>query len=430
MGNKLKDIELRSEEVQEILTNVPHWMIRWGNLLFLSLVILLLAISWFVKYPDVIQSEALITTQTPPQREYAKITGKIDAILVENNEQVGVNQPLAIIENTANHHDVFTLKAIVDTIRINNKYFSFPMDSLPVLFLGDIESHYALFENSYIQYQLNRELEPFSNEVSANTYAISELHRRLKSLQSQKEIYTTELDFINKDLARNQTLYEKGIISAQEYENKQLAYAQAKRNFEDFEASISQIREAISNAQKTARGTEIDRVKEEMTLLKNVIQSFNQLKKAIRDWENQYVLQSRVNGRVSFLNYWNVNQTVNQGDLVFTIVSYDNSSFMARLKTPPENSGKIKIGQKVNIKLENYPDAEFGVLTGSIKSISLIPDNEGFYHIDVKLPVELVTSYDKKLDFRQEMTGVAEIITEDLRLIERFFYQLSQVLQR
>mgnify|MGYP003116387533 CR=1 FL=1 len=132
------------------------------------------------------------------------------------------NQPLAILENTANYKDVYKLKAVIDTITVANKYFKFPLDSLPVLFLGDIESQYALFENSYIQYQLNIELEPFSNEALANTYSISELNRRLRSLQSQKEINQTELDFKHKDLDRNKHLFEKGVISAQDYENKQL----------------------------------------------------------------------------------------------------------------------------------------------------------------------------------------------------------------
>src|SRR5690606_872258 len=140
------------------------------------------------------------------------------------------------------------------------------------------------------------------------------------------------------------------------YENKQLEYAQAERNYKNFESSISQIREGISNARKTSKGTEINRVKEEITLLKNVIQSFNQLKKAIKDWEHLYVLKSNINGNVSFLNYWNTNQTVNQGDLVFTIIPSENSSFIAKLKTAAHNSGKIKVGQKVYIKLENYPD--------------------------------------------------------------------------
>ncbi|WP_252723702.1 hypothetical protein [Winogradskyella psychrotolerans] len=116
----------------------------------------------------------------------------------------------------------------------------------------------------------------------------------------QKVVHKTELEFNLKDLNRQTTLYEKGVISAQDYENKQLQYAQAERNFKNFEASISQIKEGISNVNMTSKGTEINRVKEEMTLLKNVIQSFNQLKKAIKDWEFQYVLSSNINGKVSF----------------------------------------------------------------------------------------------------------------------------------
>lgn len=430
MPNNLDYIELRSEEVQEILTKVPHWMIRWGSILFLSLIVLLLAITWFLKYPDIIASEVIITTQVPPQKEYAKVTGKLDTILVEDNQLVNPDEALAIIENAANYNDVIKLISAIDTIYSNSKSFYYPLDNMPVLFLGDIESDYSLFENSYIQYLLNKELQPFSNEALANRYSISELYRRLESSKSQKSINQSELNLKYKDLERNKSLFEKGIISAQEYELKQLNYLQAERNFKNMAMSISQIEENISNAKKTAKGTEINRTKEEMILLKNVIQAFNQLKKSIRIWELMYVLKSNIKGKVSFLNVWNENQTVNQGDLVFTIIPSENADFIAKLKAPSQNSGKIKIGQKVNIKLENYPYTEFGMLVGTVRNISLIPDKEGFYLIDVNLPEKLITSYNKEIIFKQEMSGVAEIITEDLRLIERFFYTFRKVLQR
>lgn len=431
MENKnIEKIDLRSEEVQEILTKVPHWMIRWGNVLFLGLILMLLGISWFVKYPDVILSEAVITTQIPPQKEFAKISGTIDAILVKDDEPVNPNQVLAILENTANYEDVYKLKSIIDTITFTRESFNFPLDSLPILFLGDIEAPFAMFENSYIQYKLNQELEPFSNEALANQYSISELNRRLESLKAQRAINKTELEFSQKDVNRQKILFDKGVISEQDYENKQLQYAQAQRNYKNFESTISQAREGISNARRTSKGDKINRVKEEMTLLKSVIQSFNQLNKAVKDWEQLYVLKSNIKGNVAFLNYWNVNQTVNQGDLVFTIIPSQNSSFIAKLKTPAQNSGKIKMGQRVNVKIENYPDTEFGVLNGTVDHISIIPDKEGFYLVDVKLPNKLITSYAKEIEFKQEMRGSAEIITEDLRLIERFFYQFRELLER
>ena len=96
MEQQLKNIELRSEEVQEILSKVPNWMIRWGSLLFLSLIFLLLAISYFIKYPDIIQSDALVTTTIPPEKVYARITGKISTILLKNEDRVQQNTSIAV----------------------------------------------------------------------------------------------------------------------------------------------------------------------------------------------------------------------------------------------------------------------------------------------------------------------------------------------
>ena len=130
------------------------------------------------------------------------------------------------------------------------------------------------------------------------------------------------------------------------------------------------------------------------------------------------------------MNYWSENQTVSLGDLVFTVIPAESSAFIAKLKTPQQNSGKIRVGQIVNIKHENYPEPEYGVLKGKVKRISLIPDKEGFYLIDVALPNKLVTTYNKELVFKQEMRGVGEIITEDLRLTQRVFHSFRELLDK
>ena len=430
MPDQLDDIQLRSEEVQEILTKVPHWMIRWGNALILFLTLLMLFLSWLIKYPDVIPAEAIVTTEIPPQKEYAKVTGKIDAILVEDNQLVPEGTPLAILQNTANYKDVFLLKSIIDTIQLDNRSFSFPINELPILFLGDIETSFALFENSYSEYLLNKEFQPFSNEELANQVSLSELYRRLQALNGQKKMSKKELEFKKKNLDRQKDLYNKGVISSQEFENQEIDYLQAKRNYESNDVQISQITESISNANKTSKGTELNRRREEINLFKKVLQSFDQLKKAIIDWELQYVLQSDIEGRVSFLNFWTEGQTVNAGDLVFIVIPSEDSSYIAKIKAPSQNSGKIKVGQTALIKLENFPDNEFGTITGKVKNISLLPNKDGLYLIDVALPEKLITSYNKEIPFKQEMRGVVEIITEDLRLIERFFYQFRTMMDK
>lgn len=430
MPDQIDDIELRSEEVQEILTRAPNWMIRWGSALFLALIILLLAISWFLKYPDIIASQAIITTQVPPQKEIAKSSGRFSAILIEDREQVYKGQTLAVIENTAHYEDVFKLKSIVDTISLQSDSFSFPFESIPVLFLGDIESEYALFENNYNQYDLNRKYDPFSSRKSANRIAISENKVRLQNAEAQLENDKLNLKYAKKDLERSRELFRKGVDAPVDMERKEQEYLQAENNFKSQKAALSQLRESVSGARNASDGTDYDSRREEISLFNGVIQSFDQLKRSIRDWELRYTLTSKLDGEVSFLDFWSENQTVNAGDVVFTIIPKDGSEYVAKLKTPAQNSGKIKVGQDVIIRVDNYPDTEFGTLEGKIEKISVIADEDGMYAIDVSLPETLITTFDKEIDFQQEMRGTGDIVTEDLRLIERFFYQLRDIFKR
>lgn len=424
------NIELRSEEVQEILSFVPNWMIRCGNSLILVLIIGLLLITWLVKYPDAIPAEVVITTVQPPEKVYARTSGQLDAILVQNKDFVEKGIFLGIVENTSNYKDVLLLKQIIDTLKIDYKNFYFPIEQMPMLFLGDLESEYALFEQSYTEYILNKDLEPFSNEFSTNRLSILEAKTRLNILISQQALNKSELNIKQKDLQRFKLLFEKGAISAQELDQKQLEYLQSQRSYRNIEASISQLRETINTTQNSLKSTEFKKIRDENTLLKKTIQSYNQLKRSIKTWELRYALKSSISGQVSLLNFRNENQTVSAGDLVFTIIPNGNQHYIGKIKAPAQNSGKIKPGQDVNIRLTSYPHTEFGILEGKIKSISLVADVDGNYLIDVNLPKKLVTTYNREIEFKQEMKGSVEIITEDLRLIERFFYQLKNIFKR
>ena len=119
---------------------------------------------------------------------------------------------------------------------------------------------------------------------------------------------------------------------------------------------------------------------------------------------------------------------VSAGDHICSIIPDHTGGYVARLKAPEANSGKITKGQKVNIKLFNYPVTEYGHISGRISSISTLPSPEGFYWVEVILTNELQTSYNIEIPFKLEMSGTAEIITEDLRLCERFFYRLKGII--
>lgn len=423
-------IELRSEEVQDILTRIPHWMIRWGNVVIIGILGLLLIMSWIVKYPDVINAEILITTYQPPQKLAARTSGRIEKILVVNKQSVVKNTPLAVIENTANYNDVFKLKSITDTLKISNTQFQFPFSSLPVMRLGEVEAAFALFEKDYLAYSLNLNLKPYAVQGSAQGYEVVQLQERLSLLLEQKEINEKELLIKKRELDRFKKLHEKGVIATQEWDTKNIDYLEFEKNFRSLTSSISQMRSSINELGRDTKTTVINKTKDDVSLFRNAVQSYNQLQKAIKDWELNYVLRSAIDGEVSFLQIWTENQTIKSGDDVFTIIPKDEFNYVGKMKAVALNSGKIKTGQPVNIRLANYPDREFGIIKGKIQYISLTPDQEGNLLIDVSLPNKLETSYHKKIAFQQEMSGSADIVTQDLRLIERILYQFRDIFNR
>ena len=418
---------LRSEEVQDILTKVPHWMIRWGTILIFGIIIMLFFTSWFLKYPDVVKAEIIITTNIPPEKLVAKTSGRITAILVKDKSIVAQNTHLAVVENAANYKDVLLLKSIVDKTNINKSKKDFPFNSLQNLQLGDIENAFATFQNDYIADGLNTNLQPFQVENNAQKSEATQIKERLNLLLQQKELNEQELKLQKNEITRFTTLNSKGVISDQEFESKKLNYLQAEKNYKGLLSSISQLKSSLIDNSRASQGNQISSTKENVNLNRSVTQSFYQLKKAIKDWELNYTLKSAIAGEVTFLQVWTENQTITSGDNVFSIIPTNQNGFIGKVKAPALNSGKIKTQQKVNIRLANFPDREFGVLKGEIKNISLVPDKDGNLLIDVILPKGLQTSYKKQIPFQQEMKGSAEIITEDLRLIERILYQFREI---
>jgi multidrug resistance efflux pump len=425
-----KQIELRSEEVQDILTRIPHWMIRWGNLVIFVLLLSLFLVSWMVKYPDIIQTKIIVTTSLPPEKLVVNSSGRLEKILIADRQKIEKNSPLAVIENTANYSDVFLLKAHIDSVKINADGLSFPFENLPPLQLGNIETAFALFEKEYLNYVQYKDLKPYSIDGNAQQFESYQLKERLQLLIEQKEIGQTELNLKKKELERFKQLHQKGVISTQEWETKNIDYLQQEKNIRNLSSQISQTRSSINDLNKNSQNTQVNKSKDDINLYRNTIQALNQLKKSISDWEQAYVLRSTIAGEVSFLQVWSENQFVNVGDNVFSIIPSSDKDFVGKVKAPAQNSGKLKIGQEVQIRLVNYPDREFGIIKGKVKSISLIPDKEGNLLLDISLPNGLQTSYQKQIDFQQEMSGTADIITEDLRLIERLLYQFRDVFRR
>ncbi|MBB6371518.1 HlyD family secretion protein [Chryseobacterium shigense] len=427
----LDNIELRSESVQDILTQPPHWMIRWGNTVILIILAIILIMSYIIKYPEFIPAPITVTSQNPPEKIEARTNSKIEKILIRDHQEVKKNDILMVIQSTANYKDVLELKKLVDSIT-PGRLASFPVHITSHFKLGELQGDYNSFASAFQDEELFTRLQPYAPENLAANQSLSEYKTRIITLKQQKSLEQAKYELTKKNYQRSQDLFNQGVISAVELENEKIKYLQAQQNFENINISLSQMEENISNVNKTKSGAAINTEKDKISYSSKTLQLFEQLRKSLKQWEQNYLIISSTDGTASFQQFFGENQFVKSGEAILSVLPRNKEKLVGRMSIPAVNSGKVTEGQKVLIKLDNYRFQEYGIVEGKVLHVALAPsvDDKGnyYYYVDVVLPKGLKTSYNKNLPFDKELKGNAEIVTRDLRLIERFFYQIRELL--
>ena len=312
MSKENKEIELRSEEVQEVMGQIPAWIVRWGITILFIVVLALLVGSYFFTYPDIVETEMTLTSREPVVEVVARSSGKISELYVSNGQEVKSGAPLAVIENTAKTDDVFRLKKLLARYKEEPERLNYYLLQ-DMWLLGDIQSAYMSLA---------------SKDISAR----------------------------------------------------------------DYRASVGQ------------------------------------LLASIHSWEMAYCLMAPAEGKVQLLLQEAPNQYLSSGNIFARIVPKEGESWMGRALLPLQRSGKVKVGQRVIVRFTNFPDQEFGIVNGRLSSVSLVPSEDN-YMIDIVFPDGLITNYGKCLPVFYEMKATAEIVTDDSRLIERFFQPLKKILK-
>lgn len=82
---------------------------------------------------------------------------------------------------------------------------------------------------------------------------------------------------------------------------------------------------------------------------------------------------------------WRENKQVNAGNKIFSVVSAVPGRIVGNVKIPSEGSGKVKPGQRVNVRVDGYPHMEYGYLTGTVENVSMFPDENCYFAI-VRMP--------------------------------------------
>ncbi|MFH0841820.1 MAG: HlyD family efflux transporter periplasmic adaptor subunit [Bacteroidota bacterium] len=415
MKNRKPEI-LYSDPVREIISDPPNRIVRWGTTLIFSVLVLLALLSWLIKYPDVVPAPVEITTVNPPVTLVSKITGRINRLYVKDGENVSPGELIAVMETAASIGEIERLKAVMDTVqrpeKLNNEQF-------PALFeLGELQEQYASFMKALADYNTYVKNDFYGSKINSVSDEIAGIDEYIRRIEVKERLVSQNLRIEESKYSRDSTLQSTSVYSQSDLEKSRQAFIRTKLELQEVRLDYAARVIALAEKRQLLQDYRIKRQEEKEKLSSALDETFFNLKAQIKIWENAYLLVSPVRGKVAFTEYWSENQSVAADQAVLSVVPETAGDFIGRINLKMQRSGKVKEGQMVNIKLSGYPYLEYGMVRGIVRSKSLVPSGDA-YVIEVILPDGLTTLYGKGLDFTQKMQGTAEIITEDLRLIQK-----------
>lgn len=426
-----KPIELRSEEAQEIMGEIPPWILRHGITTLLVIIVVLLIGSWFFKYPDTITADITVTSAEPPASIVARSTGKIDKIYVQNNEQVSKGMPLAVIQNPADSDDMLLLIQAMQRWKASGYSYEAILSIFfeKSLALGSIQSVYASFIGSLSDYQNYKKFNYHPQKIAMQQKQLTVRREYHNSILRQEPVMRERFQTSKSIFERDSILLSKSVISGNEYDISKSAFLQEKQSYIAFKASLKQSELQLMQAEENLLDLRRQAREQENKYRLSLQNAIETLDAQIKAWERDYLLVSPINGVVTRMGIWSSNQNVNAGETVFTVVPSLQDKPKGKALLPGIGAGKVQTGQRVNVRINNFPDKEFGYLIGEVASISAVPTVDGFYVVEIDFPDGMRTNYGKTLPVTRQMAGSADIITEDLRLLERMLLPVKKMIR-
>ena len=423
-----------NDEIQQILGNPPGWLLQWGiSLIFLS-VMVFLALAWLIKYPDIVSADAKITTQNPPIRVMAFSRGKIKSLLVKDKQAVNENELLAILEDPADYKDIQILEDKLNAVSVDNIAVFSKLKLPEKLALGALQNSYSGLSQKTKDLQYFIKTNIAAQKILALEEQIAQTGMLNASLRKQETILSEEVRLSEEAWNRTKQMLKDGSGSKLDIEAAESSFLQQKRQLENLRANT--VNNNIGIEQLKVQILELGRDKQDVysTKLLAIQKDISNIKTEIKNWKQNFIITAPIAGKISMAKVLSPNQFVNANENIMAIVPHDDAGkIICRAALLPAGAGKVREQMDVNIQLDGFPYQEFGVIKAKVNYISLLPDEENFIaeiHIPDSLIVadSILTTYKKKIHFRQEMKAVAQIIAEEKTIFQRIFDKILDVI--
>ena len=415
-----------SEEVNEIITAIPSWILRRGIALIFLVLLSILLLSALIRYPDVVKAPLKINSLNSPKEVIAHQQGKLVKILVKDNQIVKDKSPLAFIESTASHYDVLTLADKLSKLksRINTGKAIATEDFTTLgLNLGELQVSYQAFYQEYLQFISTQSGGFYLAQKNYLQNDLGEIRKLQQQIILQKKIQEREYANVAEEYEAYKKLKNKNVISNSEFKQQENKYLSGKYPLQQTAAALLNNNSSYLAKQKELATLE-NTIREQQV---KFVQALNSMMNETQSWLMKYVVWANIAGRVGYVGILQENQNVALNQSLF-VVNPGNTNFFGELQIPQYNMGKVKVGQKVLIKLRSYPFEEYGMVMGRVSYITDFAMKDSVFLAKVDFDKIAPKGGEHLFVLKPGMIADAEIITKESSLLQRFLRNVNKIL--
>ncbi|WP_343570657.1 HlyD family efflux transporter periplasmic adaptor subunit [Sphingobacterium sp.] len=413
-----------SEGLEEIISKPPSWLLKRGISFILLTVLLIIGLSVFIRYPEIIPAIIRFNTIDSPKPIMSKINGSLTKLLVNDGENVTIGTPIAFLESTADHSQVLNMLDRIEDLRSNHNNKDFDLELLltpNILNLGELQGSYQTLYFAYLNFKAASSEGLYQKRKNIIHSELHNLDQQFDRSKKSMEFQRQQLSLAEKEFERYKLLAEKKVISPAELQEKEASLLVKRQSIPQMESTLINYESSILSKNKELN--EIDnQISEEK---KKFIQALNIFISDAEKWKKQYVIVSSVEGKLVYGSFLQENQSVKEGQELF-LINTKNADYYGELSLTQNAAAKVKRGQDVLIKVRSYPYEEFGYLHGKINYMSDIPLHDTTFYAKVELKR---SSQDSLIKLKPGLLGDIEIITDDQSIFKRIWNNLTKNLK-
>ncbi|MEH2463015.1 HlyD family efflux transporter periplasmic adaptor subunit [Nostoc sp.] len=479
-------------QTNQFLPPISRWT-SFGGMFILCVLGLAVPVAAVAKYKVTVQGQAVVRPAGELRIVQAATEGQVMHIYVKENQVVKKGDAIAIIDDSRLQTKKSQLQTSIQQSKLQLVQINAQINALNSQIRAETDRINRIITGAQAELSGRRREYQDKNittvselqEADANVkIAEKELHAGEAQLKTaQANLHATEAALGVAQLKQNryESAAAQGALSKDQLEEAQLAAKQQEQAVKAQQAAveaqqqtIERLQQAVSAviarrqraqvavnpsntevtvateriAQEKAGGesskatSEKERqalVKQQIEIEKQLERDTSELKQAQIDLA-QTTIAATADGIISQLNLRNPGQTVRAGEELVQIVPTDAPQVL-KAAVASENQSKLKIGQKVQMRVSACPYPDYGTLNGKVQAISpdaIAPQNNGtnasmngttspkasvpgaFYEVTIE-PETLVLGKGKnQCHIQLGMEGRADIISREETVLQFF----------